>query len=347
MKTQIRLCGAVAVSLALFAGGNVVASASAPAAKTKETTAQQAFFAKVGDVVITHDEYNAALSSAARAKFYHGTPPQNEIASLQRNVADQMVTRILLVREAKRRGLQPDSAEIAKTLQGYEQRYAGNEQWKQTRDKVLPGLTARLEEDSLVAVLEKAVRNLPPPTQKEVKAYYAANPDKFTEPEQLRVSVILLKVDPSSPAAAWIKADEKAKELIGQLESGSDFAAVAREHSMDHTARHGGDLGYLHRGMLPEGTETIIGALKIGEISKSVRLLEGVAVFRVTDRKLSKLNSFDKVQARATDLLHRDQADAAWKKLVAELKKKTPARIDQSSFLPLTEQAAERRQAPK
>lgn len=347
MKKQIRICGSLTLLIALFAGGNVAAAPVARTAGTGQGVTQQQFFAKVGDVAISYDEYNTAFNSAARSKFYHGNPPQEEIAALQREVADQLVSRILLLREAKRRSIQPDKAEIDKILQGYEQRYGKNDRWKETRGQVLPGLTARLEEDSLVAQLEKTVRNVPRPQQKEVKAYYTANPDKFTEPEQLRVSVILIKVDPSSPKSVWEKADEKAKELVRKLESGADFAALAREHSNDLTAKHGGDLGYLHKGMLPDGTEAVLTALKTGETSKTVQLLEGMAVFRVTDRKTAKLNGFEKVEARAADLLHRDQADAAWKKLVTELKKNTPAQIDQSGFLPLAEKIAKPNQAPK
>lgn len=346
-KAQIHVCRAVVLSLVMLGAGNVAASPSASASSAKAgATAQQAFFAKIGDVTITHDEYNAAFSAAARGKFYHGKPPEGEIAALQREVGDQLVTRILLLREARQRGLVPDASEIQKTLEGYEQRYAGNERWEMNRDKLLPAVKARLEEENLLAQLEKIVRNVPRPAQKEVRAYYTANPDKFTEPEQLRVSVILLKVDPGAPGESWVKADEEIRKLIKKLESGADFEALAREHSADDSKKQGGDLGYLHKGMLPNGTESVLAALKVGEISNSVQLLEGVAIFRVTDRKVAKLNSFEKVESRAADLLHRDQSDQAWNKLAAELKKKTPVQIDQSRFLPLAEQS-EARQAPK
>lgn len=344
---KTHLHAAVALSLAILAAGNAIAAPSAPAADAKaKSAAQPAVFARVGDVVITHDDYNAAFATAARGKFYHGKPPEHEVAALQREVGDQLVARVLLTREARQRGLRPDTNEIQRTLAAYEQRYGSSEQWQKNRDKMIPAVTVRLEEESLLAQLEKSVRNVPRPSQKEVRAYYAANPDKFTEPEQLRVSVILLRVDPSSPTATWLKADEEAKKLVKKLQDGADFAKLAREHSADGSAKQGGDLGYLHKGMLPEGTEAIINALKVGETSNSVQLLEGMAVFRVTDRKAAKLNTFEKVESRAADLLHRDQSDQAWDKLIAELKKKTPAQMDQSRFLPLAEKA-NGRPAPK
>lgn len=334
-RLQKYSCRAALLSVVLLAAGQAAAGNSAP------PPAQQskAVFAKVGDAVITQEEYNVAFGAAARSKFFHGRPPEGGVAALQREVGDQMIARILLVREAKHRGIKPDQSEIQKTITTYEQRYAASEQWKKTREQVLPKLTARLEEDSLLTQLEKTVRNVPKPAQSEVRAYYAAHPEKFTEPEQLRVSVILLKVDPSSPSATWVKANEEALGLVKKLQGGADFAELARQHSADASAPKGGDMGYLHGGMLPEGTQQVLNAMKPGENSNPVQVLEGMAVFRLTDRKQAKLNSFEKVQTRAQDLLQRDQSEQAWSKLIAELRKKTPAQIDDSQFLPLAEKA--------
>lgn len=338
MKTMQRhSCGAALLSLALL--GAAVPAFSANAAGT---TAQPAVFAKVGDTVITQDDYSAAFAVASRGKFYHGKPPENEIAALQREVGEQLVARVLLLREARQRGIKPDAGEIQNTLAGYDQRYAGSEQWKKNRSKMIAAVTVRLEEESLLGQLEKSVRNVPKPAIKDVKAYYEANPQKFTEPEQMRVSVILLKVDPSSPSAVWIKAEEEARDLVKKLRAGADFAAIAKARSGDGSAQQGGDMGYLHGGMLPDGTEAVLKALKNGEISNPVQVLEGMAILKLTDRKPARLNSFETVQNRAQDLLQRDRSDQAWSKLIADLKKKTPAQIDQSRYLPLAEQAGGR-----
>ena len=297
--------------------------------------AQSAVFAKVGDSVITQDEYNAAFDAAARSKFYHSKPPDGEIAVMQREVSDQLVAGILLLREAKSRGLLPDAAEIQKKVQAYEQRYAGSEQWKNIRAQALPPLVARLEQDSLLSQLEKTVRTSVKPNEQEVKAYYAAHQVKFTEPEQLRVSLVLLKVDPSSPAATWMKADEQAQAIAKRARAGEDFTALARQYSADESAQQGGDMGYLHGGMLPEGTQEVLAKLKPGEVSDSLRLLQGHAVFRLTDRKAARLHEFEAIKVRAQELAQREQSDAAWTAFVADLKTKTPAQIDPSRFLPL------------
>ena len=297
--------------------------------------AAAASFASVGESSISHDEYNAAFAAATRAKFYHGKPPDAEIATLQREVAEQLVARVVLLREIKRRGLRPDAAAIQKQVAVYEQRYANSEQWKKNRAQLLPPLIARLEQDELLETMEKSMREQHQPTDAQVKAYYAAHRDKFTEPEQMRVSVILLKVDPSANDAAWKAREEQARALARRLRAGEDFAGLARQHSAEASALQGGDMGYLHRGMLPDGSQGALEKLKVGEVSDPQRLLEGYAVFRVTDRKLAIPHSLEQVQVRARQLTQREQADLAWNAFVKDLKSGTPIEMDQSRFLPL------------
>ena len=330
------LSRAALLSFALVATGHAIAKdlaqpAAAPA------VAKPAVFATVGESVITQEDYNAAFMMATREKFYHGKPPDGQIALLQREVGDKLVTSALLLREARQRGLIPDAAEIQKKVEALDQRYAGSEQWKNSRAQSLPPLVARLEQESLLSQLEKAVRARAMSSEKEVEAYYAANLEKFTEPEQSRVSVILLAVDPSSPSETWLKFDAQALAIAQQARAGADFSALARQHSSDESAQQGGDMGYLHSGMLPDGTQEVVAKLKAGEISDPVRVLQGFAVFRLTDRKASRLHAFPAIKVRAQELALRDQAESTWLAFVADLKMKTPSKIDQSKFLPLVE----------
>lgn len=328
---------AACLALPVAAGAADVAPAPAPAAVDS-----QPVFARVGETAISFQEYESALAVAARNKFYHGKPPEGEVALLQREVGEQVVARVLLLAEARRRGLEPDAAAVQKTLQEYEQRYGGSEQWKASRERVLPGLTQRLREDSLMSQIEKLAREVPAPDDQAVQAYYAGHPDKFTEPEQLRVSAILLRVDPGAAQAAWDKAHEEAVDIVKRLRGGADFATLARIHSGDASAEQGGDMGYLHHGMLPDGPQAVMDKAQPGEISDPVRVLEGIAVLRLEDRKAARLSSFETVRERARDLLRRERSEQAMKDLVARLKQETPIQVDESRYLPLPPIAPEK-----
>jgi parvulin-like peptidyl-prolyl isomerase len=271
-----------------------------------------------------------------RQKFYHGKPPEREVAAYQREVGANLVNRVLLLDEARRRNLAPDKAEVTKVIDGYDQRYKDSAQWKANRERLLPDLVAQLEGNTLLRALEQQVRAVAAPSERQVREYYAAHSDQFTEPDQIRLSIILLRVDPSSPKSAWEKAREEAEGIHRRLQRGSSFAELARMHSNDNSAANGGDVGYVHRGMLPEAIqEQVVDKLSTGQVSGPIPLLEGIAIVRVEDRKAAKLRSFEDVRARAADLWRRDQGEAAWTALIANLRRKATIRVDESRYLPL------------
>lgn len=329
--------GTLVLSVAI--AGVDLAAARAAAAPEPASAAPALVFATVGGVVITQDDYAAALTAAARTKFYHGKPPEIEVARLQRDVANKMVARVLLLQEARRRGLRPDAEEVEHAVQVYEQRYANNERWQQSRAQVLPGLIERLGQDNMLARLEKDVRGEVRADPDQAEAYYRAHPEKFIEPEQSRVSLILLKVNPSAPAEAWVEAGARAEDLARRLREGADMAELARQHSQDASAAQGGDMGYLHAGMLPGNATDKLKTLQPGQTSEPLRVLEGFAIVRLTARKEARLVAFETARARAEQLQLAERKDAAWAALGADLRKAAAVRIDESLFFPLADAA--------
>lgn len=305
------------------------------AVESRAADAATAAFAKAGDTVITHQEFDAAFSQAARVRFMHGRPPESALAALQREVGKSMVDEMLLTREAQRRKLQPDHAAIKKTLDGYDEQYRSSEQWKKNRARMLPALKAKLERDSLIEQLRKVAKTVPEPAPRQLEQYWGAHPEKFTEPERVHIAMILLKVDPSSPQAKWDGARDEGAAIVKRLQGGADFKQLAQLHSGDESAERGGDMGYLHQGMLPEPAQKAVDKLQAGSISEPVVLLQGVAVFRLEERKTAKLSPLDSVRDRARDLWLRDKGEETWIALVAKLRRDTPVKLDESHFLPL------------
>jgi parvulin-like peptidyl-prolyl isomerase len=313
-----------------LAGLAVAAGLLAPAcwaATGPPAAAPSAVFAVVDGTVISEQELNGALAAAVRQKFYHRQPPDDQLAALREEVAARLVNRVLLLKEAQRRGIRPDEEKVRADLAAYEKRYRDRPQWQESRVHVLPALTRGLQEQSVITQLEAATRVAPPPTEAGLRAYYGRHPESFTEPERVRLSMILLKVDPSAPAVAWEQALEQAQDIVKQLRKGADFAALARLNSGDDSARNGGDLGYQHRGMLPAGVETEIDRMAPGAVSEPFRLLEGMAVFRLAERKAAQRRRLEDVRRNVAELWARDQGEAQWRELIARLRASAEIRI--------------------
>lgn len=296
-------------------------------------------FAIVGGTTLHAADFQRAFSTRARDKFYHARPPEAEIAAYQREVGDDLINRVLVVDEAKRRGIQPNPAFVAQQVERYEASSRHAPTWERDRAKLVAAVTAQFENQSRYEQLEAQVRKAPPATDAQAKAYYDAHKDLFVEPERTRISVILLPVDPSSPKAAWDKARSEATALRKRIADGEDFATLARRHSKHESANDGGDMGYLHRGMLPDGVDRVADALKPGQTSDPVTLLEGVALLRTVDRTAAQQRTFAEVRDRAGELWQRDEAEKRWQGLIAGLRKSTTVRINESLYLPLPKPA--------
>jgi parvulin-like peptidyl-prolyl isomerase len=195
---------------------------------------------------------------------------------------------------------------------------------------VLADARRQLNDDSVIHQLKQQVEDVPAAEAGAVREYYRAHPDKFTTPERVRVSMILLKVEPWAPGAAWAAAEEEAGRLREKLGQGADFAELARLHSADASAEHGGELGYIHRGMFSAETQGVIDGLAPGSLSAPVRLLQGYALFRLDERVPPRLNEFAQAEERARGLLRREQQEAAWEAMRAGLRKNARIEIDEA-----------------
>ena len=268
---------------------------------------------------ITVREYNQRLAYEVKAKNYHGRLRPEKAEAFRKELTDEMVNHILQLEEVEKRGYKPDEAQIKKAITSEERKNWNNFAWLQDRVKLEEQLRTLVGQKSQLDQLEADVKDVAQPTPAEVRAYYDSHLDLFTEPEKLRLSVILIKVDPGAPDDVWKKAWDDVQKVAEQIKDGADFADMARKYSNDATAINGGDMGYLHRGRVPEQIQDGVDKFKVGEVSAPYKGLEGVSVFRLEDRIPPDVKGFERSANRAGDLLMRDKREQAWKTFVERL----------------------------
>ena len=259
-------------------------------------------FARVGGEVISVTMWEEFASAAARGQFFHGQGSEQQRTEWRRRAAQLLVDEALLQREALQRGLKVGTNADPSALRR-----------------------------ALVAALRQDVeRELSPPDEAAVRTYYAAHPDKFTAPEQVRVAVLLLSVPPYAAAAEWEQAMQRARTLHQRVAAGERFSELARENSMHESAARGGDLGLVHKGVLSKELQDIADALQIGETAEPKMILRGVVLVRLEERQSAQQISFERARERAAKLLHQERRERAWRELLEGLRAKTPVEINAS-----------------
>ena len=275
---------------------------------------------QIDDLIIREAEFQGIFRAAVRQKYYHGRVPAEELAKFKQRVAQDIVIQVLVHRDAQKRGLQPDREAIAAEIDEYDAKYASSPGWDEQRARVVPLLTRRLERQNLLTNMETQIKNIPQPQPDLIARYYRDHPEKFTQPARVWGSAILLAVPPSADAQMWTEAMDVALQLKFRVENGEEFESLAKQYSGHASAVNGGDLGYLHQGMLASEVQQQVDALEINAITDPTRVLEGVILFRLNGVQPEAYKSFDEVRQRATALLYRELQAETWNSYLSELK---------------------------
>ena len=116
-----------------------------------------------------------------------------------------------------------------------------------------------------------------------IKLVGVGNTEVHHEVIKTHVRHILLKPGVNMTEA---EADRQIHNLYEQLKSGKDFAAMARQYSLDHaSAAKGGDLGWVTSDELVPSFAEAMGELSINTISKPVKTPFGWHLIQVLERK--------------------------------------------------------------
>lgn len=322
-----RTLSVAALALLTMGGASLPVAAQHPVAAVASPVVIQ-----LGEDRLTSAVFESVFARKVRDAFYHKQPPAEELQAFREEVALLIVSERLVANEVERRQVAPVKEDVERELAGYEKQYAASPRWQAEREARLPQLRGELERRSRLARLERDIRGAVTASDAEVRAFYDAKPELFVEPEKLRVSVILLRVDPSSTAEVWRAARDEAQVLVQQLLGGASFEEAARLRSADASAAKGGDLGALHRGTLPQAAEDELAKLSVGGITPPVRVLQGVAVYRLNEIVPAAKREFADVSARARDLLVRDKGQQAWTDFVETLRRESAPQFSAELF---------------
>jgi len=157
---------------------------------------------------------------------------------------------------------------------------------------------------------QNALRDTLELSDDELFEYYEANPEEFTQEEQIRARHILLQVGGDRTEQ---QAEEQMLAIRDRLEAGEDFATVATELSDDPGSKaQGGDLGFFGRGqMIGEFEEAAFSAVP-GEVVGPVKTNFGYHLIQVEERRDAGRSSFAEAQEQIRSrLLNQRSQDLA------------------------------------
>jgi peptidyl-prolyl cis-trans isomerase D len=155
----------------------------------------------------------------------------------------------------------------------------------------------------------------------EVRQAYDQNPARFATPEERDASHILIQAGPDATPEAKSAARAKAEDLVKQLLAKPDrFADLAREYSQDPgSAKSGGDLGFMARGVTKKAFDDALFSMKEGEIRGPVETEFGFHIIRLKAIRGGSVKPFEEVRSSIEAELKRSRASKRYAELAEQL----------------------------
>jgi peptidyl-prolyl cis-trans isomerase SurA len=194
----------------------------------------------------------------------------------------------------------------------------------------------------------------------EVQKFYDDHKDQMQQPEEIRLSEILVAPAkphlpdnapaPPAPAsatpdpgaapvtdavtqkaaddaarqaaetAALAAAEAKANDLLDQIHKGAAFEEIAKKFSDGPSAADGGVLGIFKRGQLAKELEDKTFAMKAGDVSDVIRTKQGYVILKVVEHQDAGVPPLKAIEPRVQDALYSEKLQPALRVYLTKLR---------------------------
>jgi peptidyl-prolyl cis-trans isomerase SurA len=285
----------------------------------------------VNDLIISRSDVERAEQALAQEDQQAGASAA-EIAERQKNLLRDMIDKQLLLSRGKELGINAD-AEVIRRL---------DEIRKQNKMDTLEDLekAARAQgvsyedfkagiRDSVITqmVVRDEVGRRLQMTQGQEQAYYEAHKQDFQQPEQIKLSEILVPTADNANDEAIAQAQAKAEGIVEKLKAGGSFEDLAKANSGGPTAAQGGDLGMYKRGALAKVLEDQTFNLKAGEWTAPIRTRQGFVILKVTDHVAAGVAPLKEVEPQIQEAMYTDAMQPALRTYLTKLREEAAIEI--------------------
>ncbi len=210
------------------------------------------------------------------------------IDQLSKEVLQNMIDRIIIVKAAEEKGLMIPPSYIEQEYDDVIQRDFGGDRGRFLAYLRARGETARdFRKDIYKRVVVNVMRQESRRSQSEVsperiEEFYVKNKIRFYQEEALHLRQIIL-----TPLAdeGLVTLRQTAKKVIYELENGANFGDVARKYSQDEMSRNGGDWGWIERKDIRQELSDAAFKLSAGNYSQPIEIEGTIFILYAEDKR--------------------------------------------------------------
>lgn len=218
---------------------------------------------------------------------------------LQKQVLNAIIEEKLIYAQANFDSINVTDEEITSRIdyqiEVFKQQYGSTERIEQVYgmsiEKIKRELRDEVEKNLMIQKLQqKNFANIEA-TRREVETFFNKYKDSIgVIPEKVKISHIYK--NPKASAANKQKYRLFAQAILDSIKAGADFAEMAKKYSEDPgSAVHGGDLGFVKRGLFYPEFEAVAFSLQVNQISNLVESPVGYHIIQLLERRGESIRS--------------------------------------------------------
>ena len=255
-------------SLLLLALIAVLGLAACGGGGTSSADVPDGAIAVVGDKTVTKQEFDQLIEqqkkSAEAQKQDFPAPGTAGYEALKAAVVKGLVEQKEWELEAEARGIKVTDQEIETQLNQVKEQNGLTDDQKYQAELAKAGITDAQVHDQvririLTTKLTEALTKNVAVTDADVKAYYDKNKSQYEQPESREVRHIL------------VKNEALAQELHDKIQSGADFAKLAKKYTQDQASKAAGGKFTAFKGRTAQPFDDFVFSAKTGELSDPIK----------------------------------------------------------------------------
>ncbi len=291
--------------------------------------------AVVNSNVITYGQVRELLMFRQRSlnETYQGEELKAKMKESQDAALKDLIDRQLIIDSFKEQGFTIPEYVIEDQMQNIIREEFGGDRTAFVRTLRAQGFSLsrfrEVERDKIIvqAMRQRAVRSDFVISPDKVEGFYRRNLAEYSTPEEIRLSMIVLRVEEDGsgdPASAKLS---MAEEIRGKLAEGADFAGMAQMYSEDSTAEAGGDWGWIDRKTLNEELNRVAFALQPGQLSRVVQLGDSIYIMRVEARKAAVTKPLSELRDEISKKLFEEERIRLQEQWIKTLREKAYVKV--------------------
>lgn len=174
---------------------------------------------------------------------------------------------------------------IAQIIQQYGSKEKVEQMYGMGIEKIKRELRDEVKKEIMIYRLQEKKFGIMEASRREVEEFFAKYKDSLgVIPEKVKISHIFK--NPKTSESSKLRSKLLAQKLLDSIKAGADFAALAKANSEDPgSAAHGGDLGFVKRGVFYPQFESAAFELTVNEISPVIESPVGYHIIQLLEKR--------------------------------------------------------------